>query len=245
MTIQLSAIQSSSTLSAQGYAAFGQLGAELSDSLLTVPVVTSSAVFEPIIGVYVTTGPAIIAIIKVRSSLTTEGFYPISPSNVFDALISVPKLYAIGATPGSTLEIRLPPRQPPWIEIPVLPADVYPGVGRIISSSTIGSTSNLPVYTLEIRVNYIKIPDPVSIEGLDRETIELERLQKAGIQTQSSQEFSLVLNTFEQGNLSIDNNTNEERKRFARTILGSNKSKDRRTVISSLVNNYSRATKRS
>jgi hypothetical protein len=245
MTIQLSAIQSSTTVSANGYVAFGQLGAELSDTLLTVPVVSSSAVFEPLIGVYTTVGASVISIVKIRSSVESQAFSPIFTTNVFDTLVTPNRIYAIGATPGTTLEIRTPPRQSPWIEIPVLPADVSPGIGRILSTSTIGTQSNLPLFTLEIRVNYIKIPDPVSIEGLNRESIELERNQKAGIETQSSKEFSLVLAAYEQGSLSIDNNTIEQRKRFATSILGSSKSKDRRTVISSLVNNYSRATKRS
>lgn len=244
MTIQQQGIVSTSAITAGGYSPYVVTGTSSTNCFIAPTPISSLADILTLLSLYTTSQPGTIAIVKLRGAVGSLATYNYVQPAPVDKLISVPVLDTYAVIPVSPIELG-PPQRPNWVQLPNLPVDIYTGNGLVIPITTVGTQSVLPVFTLEIRVNYIKIPDPVSIEGLDRETIELERLQKAGIQTQSSQEFSLVLNTFEQGNLSIDNNTNEERKRFARTILGNNKSKDRRTVISSLVNNYSRATKRS
>jgi hypothetical protein len=251
MTIQVTSINVATTASANSFVAFGVQGAGTEDIFLTVDVISSSLDSQgrpggmiELYGVFTTTSPATLAIIK-SSTVNTLAFYNFSTYSEFDQLLTVSNIRAIGSTPGTNLEIRNPPNRFPWIEIPTLPADVLGGLGIVVSVLPVQSSSFTMFPDILITYNFTKTP-PVTTEGLEnRQNIKIVDDQKSGAEAGSSKEYTLELTRLEQEDLTIDNTQANLRKRTAATILAGNKSKDRRNIINSIVNNYSKATKRS
>jgi hypothetical protein len=251
MAIQETSINVASVASAESYVAYGVQGAGTVDIFLTADTISSSLDSQgrpggmiELYGVFTTTSPATLAIIK-SSTVNSSAFYNYSTGDEFDGLITVSNIRGIGSTPGTNLEIRNPPSRFPWIEIPTLPADILGGLGIVVPVLPVQSSSFAVFPDIVITYNFTKTP-PSTTEGLEnRQTIKIVDDQKAGIESKSSTDYTLELIRYEQENQTVDNPIAENRKRFNSVILNNSRSKDRRNVISSIVNNYSKTTKRS
>jgi hypothetical protein len=126
-----------------------------------------------------------------------------------------------------------------------MPVDILGGLGIVVPVLPVQSSSFAVFPDIVITYNFTKTP-PSTAEGLEnRQSIKIVSDQNSGAEAGSSTEYTLELIRLEQEGLTIDNTQPNLRKRTAATILAGNKSKDRRNVISSIVNNYSRVTKRS
>ena len=232
--IKLSVIRSVSTLSAEGYTVFGDISTGLSDVYLTADVIVSRlddrgtpGGMQPLFGVFTTESPATLVIIKSRSAFVSQAFSNFGEENrVFDGLIEAPMVEAVGSTPGTVVEI-------------------FTGNGIVLPVSAFTNAAVALEPLIVISFNFTRPPAIEEQLSITRQITEIAERQKEGIQTRSSYEYTLGLTKYELDGVTTNSPVPENRKLFNKIVLSNTKSKDRRNIISSLVNNYSRATKRS
>jgi len=244
MTLQQQGTIYATPVSAGGYSPYGEGGTSTIDFYGASPTLQSTADLVPLFGVFTTSEPSVLALIRLKSPIGSAATYNYAIPAPIDALMSIPTAQAYAVVPASPVEIGPPPR-PLWVELPNLPVDIYTGNGIIIPISVVSSLSASVQPDVVITFNFIKSPPVIEEIPQNRQTIKLVEDQASGIEANSSKEYTLELTRYEQEGLTIDNPVPNLRRRTGNTILANNRSKDRRNVISSIVNNYSRVTKRS
>lgn len=261
MAAQITSIQIGGTLTGGTYVNYAVPATVLSSSdiFISISTLVSTAVANELIGVFVTSVPAVIAIVT-PVNIDANGYFnyyvpPLRPGGrprdpipivliPIDKYISVSTVAAIASVPGTIAEIR-PPSRPPFITIPVLPVDILQGQGVTTSTQVLVSEGQLPLIILQVRQNFILTPiEEIEVSQLNRTETSTNQKIISGLETTSAQVVNNNYIAYQSVNGNLDNLTIEQRKNFAAQVLSNSKPKDRRNTLGHLVNRYSLNSRR-